>query len=224
MACATGRERRQREAPLAVILREPPRLPHQQQRHEEAGSAEEHEHAAPVEMLTEDAAERRTENLAKHERAHEAAKRRLAALVRELVADVAEGERNDGGRGDTGQETQRHERPQVRDQRAGCGPDREEHHHPRHDLELANAVAERTVEELTEAVRQGVRGNRQRGALLRDAEVAGDDLEQRIDHAGVGADEKRGGAEDEERGAVRGGHGRSIRGRFAGPDLGARLC
>ncbi len=152
-------QRPRRVAPL----RELPRLFQQQCRHGQRDDAKDDEDVAPAEVLAEDAAERAADDLADHQRAHESRQRNLSILIGERVADVAERHRYHSSCGNAGEEAQRCKDWNVRNKRAGERAEGEDREAAGHDANLADAVADRAVEQLEEAVRQSVGRDHDRG-------------------------------------------------------------
>jgi hypothetical protein len=190
--CRAQRPRR------VAALRELPGFFQQQGRHGQRDDAKDNEDVAPAEVLAEDAAERAADDLADHQRAHESRQRNLSILVGERVADVAERHRYHGRRGHAGEESQGRKDWNVRDKRAGERAERKDREARGHDANLADAIADRAVEQLEETVGQSVRRDDHRGRWRAGIEVPGDYMEQRVDDAGVSLDHERSHAEHEQ--------------------------
>ena len=154
------------------------------------------EDESPAEEVGDRGAEAGAEDLAEGDGGEVAAEGGLALAVGDGVADVGQGERDQGGGGDAGQEAQQDQERETRRGGADGGADCEEQDRDGHDPQLADAVAERSVDELEEAVGQGVGGDRQPGGGDAGVEGVGDDRQERVDDAGVGDDQETERAED----------------------------
>ena len=199
-------------------LHEAPALARQQDRHRQRDYAKDREDCPPAEELPEHAAQRAADDLADHQRAHEPGQRDLTRLVGELVADVPERHRDDRGGRDPGQEAEQSEHRDARHEGAGECPHREHRQAPGHHAQFADPIAQRTVEQLEQSVRQRIRRDHDGGVRRGGGEVPRDHVQQRVDHPGVGLNHERGQAEHEQRrpfggcrdsgrgGGIQGGH------------------
>ncbi len=203
------RHRKNRQSKPAIgfpLLRESLPLTCQQGRHGDGDDAEHDEDVAPAEILSEEAAERAPGNLAHHQRAHESSESNLTGFVGKLVADVAERHRDDGRGRDTGQEPQHRKDRQVGDEGARERADGKERQTGGHHPQFADAIPERTVEQLEQSVRQRIRRNHDRRARRNRVKVLRDHMKQRVDHAGVRLDHERRHAEHQQRSTPEGGN------------------
>ena len=141
---------------------------------------EREEDRAPAVQFAEPAGNRRRERDAEHVADEEARQHRLAALVGHHVADPGDGERHDRAHRGAGREARRHQQRQRRRESAGEVARRRYRRDPEHHAVLADAVAQRAVDDLQRAVGDRERGDHRRGAARGGAEGFGEQRQQRI--------------------------------------------
>ncbi len=158
------------------------------------------ERRAPAEEIRERAADQRSHALAEQRAGDEASELRLAALVREAVADERERQRDHGARRHAGEEAVDRQIGESVGERARTGGDGREQHRDRHDPQLAEAVADRAVDDLEHAVREHERRQHRGRVAHAHPELGGQRGEQRIGRTHRRARHEAGGGEKDQRG------------------------
>ncbi len=181
---------------------------------DEIERAEHDEDAAPADGVAKEAAEDLAEDDAEDLPGEETCERRLALLVSNDVAEIGDGERDDGAGGGAAQEAQRAEHREAAGEGTGTsGQAGEQRRHRDHRI-FAEAITERPDEDLAQPVGDGEIGRDHRGAAGGRRELAGDLRQQRIGDPQRCRRGEGGGAQQDDRAdgrrGSRFGHGRRL--------------
>ena len=170
-----GREPQDRRRQRAGAQLAPEQQPGDQ---EHAG--QDQEHGAPAEMIADDAADDLAADQAHDLAGDEPGERRLALLVGDMVADEGHGERDDRRGGDAADQAQGGEHGErMGEGRRTGGPGGEQAGECDHPV-LAVPVADRTPEQLADAVGQREGGDGEPDGPRRGRKLAGDRRHQRV--------------------------------------------
>ncbi len=123
----------------------------------------------------------------------------LTRLVGELVSNVADRHRNDCRCGHTGQEPQHREHGQIRDKGTRKRSKGEERQTDGHHPEFADSIAERSIEQLEQSVRQRIGGNNDGGVRRNRSKVFGDYMKEGVHNSGIRLNHERRQAKHEQR-------------------------
>ena len=143
---------------------------------------EDEENIAPAEQVAEHAACRLAEQLPGNLPREIATEDRLPPRIRRHVPDVSHGERNDPAGGDAGGEARNGERRERLHRAAQGHEDRGQRAHRRDGAVFAEAIAERTDDELDRAVAHSVSSNHDGGFAHGGPEIDGDLRQERVGH------------------------------------------